>query len=82
MLKKTLLFAFFIFSIQAFSQDLLMDVNTDGQTFNQCMGTFLDSGGGSAGYSNNENFTITICPDIPGEAISINFTAFNTENNL
>ncbi|WP_188375116.1 PKD domain-containing protein, partial [Winogradskyella haliclonae] len=78
MLKKILLFTFFIFSIKSFSQDLLMQ---DG-TFNQCMGTFLDSGGSSGNYSSNENFTITICADNPGDAVSINFTSFNTQDGV
>ena len=39
-----------------------------------CAGAFLDSGGqGASGYSNNEDYTYTICPDAPGAAISVNF---------
>lgn len=39
-----------------------------------CTGAFLDSGGqGASGYSNNEDYTYSICPDAPGAAISVNF---------
>ena len=39
-------------------------------TVNTCVGAFLDSGGqGAGGYSNNEDITYTICPDVPGGAI-------------
>lgn len=44
-------------------------------------GIFLDSGGNSGNYSSNENITYTICPDNPGEAVTVDFTFFNTENN-
>ena len=60
------------------SQDVLMQ---DGIFFNQCMGTFFDSGGASANYFNNENFTITIC-SVPGELIQLDFTSFNLELNV
>jgi gliding motility-associated-like protein len=46
-------------------------------TDNTCTGAFLDSGGqGATGYSNNEDYTYTICPDNPGDAISINFLTY------
>src|SRR5262245_61002403 len=46
-------------------------------TVSTCVGAFLDSGGeGATGYSNNEDYTYTICPDNPGDAISINFITF------
>ena len=42
-----------------------------------CTGALLDSGGeGSSGYSNNENYTLTICPD-GGDAISLQWITFN-----
>ena len=49
-------------------------------TFNQCNGVFFDSGG-PASYSNNENYTITICSDSGDDtAIQLDFT-FDTQAN-
>jgi len=56
---------------------------SDGMTFNTCFGFIIDSGGqGGPGYSNNESSVITLCPDTPGEIISIQFNLFalNTTN--
>jgi len=44
-----------------------------------CGGLFLDPGGASANYPNGANQTTTICPDNPGDAVTLTFTAFNTE---
>ena len=50
-------------------------------TFNQCNGVFFDSGG-PASYSNNENYTITICSDSgDNTAIQLDFTFFDTQAN-
>ena len=50
-------------------------------TFNQCNGVFFDSGG-AASYSNNENYTITICSDSGDDtAIQLDFTFFDTQAN-
>ncbi|WP_290839290.1 T9SS type A sorting domain-containing protein [Flavobacterium sp.] len=45
----------------------------------ECGGMFVDSGGVAGNYSPNENSVITICPEQPGEAVLVTFTAFNTE---
>lgn len=43
-----------------------------------CGGAMVDSGGeGGTGYSDNETITATICPDQPGEAISLNTVIFD-----
>lgn len=43
-----------------------------------CVGALLDSGGeGASGYSNNEDFTTTICSDQAGQAITLNWITFN-----
>lgn len=53
---------------------------SNNQTFNSCNGFVIDSGGqGGPGYGNNENTTITICPDTPGEIISIVFNLFSLD---
>ncbi|QHI34793.1 hypothetical protein IMCC3317_01370 [Kordia antarctica] len=43
--------------------------------------TFLDSGGVSGEYSASENITYTICPDMAGDVVNVEFTFFSTENN-
>ena len=46
-----------------------------------CGGAIVDGGGeGGIGYSDNDSYTATICPDIPGEAISLNTVIFDLSN--
>ena len=45
-----------------------------------CGGNFVDSGGVSGNYANNENSTTTICPTTPGDQVTVTFTSFNTQN--
>jgi gliding motility-associated-like protein len=46
-----------------------------------CGGNYVDTGGLSANYANNEDSTITICPTVPGEAVTVTFTSFNVQAN-
>jgi|GEM_PF-1607957 len=45
-----------------------------------CSSSFYDSGTLSSNYSNNENYTLTIYPGTPGNAVSVLFNSFNTES--
>ncbi len=53
-----------------------------------CSGVIEDSGGPSLEYSDNENITFTICPDIPGNVIYLTWFVFdlstqgNNDDNL
>ncbi|MGX1025293.1 PKD domain-containing protein, partial [Psychroflexus sp. MBR-150] len=67
----SLLFILSVYNISA--QDILMQ---DG-TFNQCSGSFFDSGGASGNYSTGEDFTVTICPDDPTLITTLEFTEFD-----
>lgn len=44
-----------------------------------CGGNFVDAGGTTAGYAANSNVTTTICPNNPGDVVTVTFTAFDTE---
>lgn len=46
-----------------------------------CGGNFIDNGGPNANYLANSDSTVTICPTIPGEIVTVTFTAFNVEAN-
>jgi len=77
-MKKFFLVLFLMNTIVLFSQDVLMQNGT----ISQCSGIFYDSGGASGDYSNDENFVITICPDVPGQLTELDFTAFNLQLNI
>ncbi len=49
-----------------------------GTVNNACGGMFYDSGGPAGNYGNSQLFTATFCAP-PGQFITFNFTAFNTE---
>ncbi|MEO1433950.1 MAG: CUB domain-containing protein, partial [Bacteroidota bacterium] len=44
-----------------------------------CGSGFTDSGGTTGGYQNSEDITTTICPDVPGELVSVVFTYVDIE---
>ncbi|MBY0486102.1 MAG: fibronectin type III domain-containing protein, partial [Flavobacteriaceae bacterium] len=46
-----------------------------------CGGTFTDPGGANGNYANSTDYTVTICPTLPTEILTVTFTDFNTEAN-
>jgi|GEM_PF-3592060 len=43
---------------------------------------FLDTGGATGDYQNNENITYNICPDNAGDVVYVNFTLNNMETSF
>ncbi len=72
----TLITIIILFFTNASKGQILMQ-NGD---FSTCSETFQDPGGNSD-YSVSQDFEIHICPDAAGQAISIDFTMFDTESN-
>ncbi len=76
-MKSILAFAFCLLTMSGFSQIFVIQ---DG-TVNGCAGVFVDDGndpvsGEGAPYTPGNSYTFTICPDVPGDVISIDFVAF------
>lgn len=50
---------------------------------NYCAGNhFYDTGGASGVYNNNANVTTVICPNTPGDQITVIFNSFNLESGF
>jgi gliding motility-associated-like protein len=83
LLKSVLIFVLICFGQRIVAQplDVIANPGITGQTFNTCNGILYASGGVSGtGYQNGENWIITICPDIPGDAVNLDFITFNLSN--
>jgi PKD repeat protein len=76
-MKKILLICFLLINVISASAQ---DIAIQNGMFNQCTGVFTDSGAGG-NYGDNENFTVTICPDTPGTVLTLDFTSFSTQAN-
>jgi gliding motility-associated-like protein len=46
-----------------------------------CGGNYVDAAGPTTNYANNSDSTVTICPTIAGQQVTVTFTAFNIEAN-
>ncbi|MFT7351444.1 MAG: gliding motility-associated-like protein, partial [Flavobacterium sp.] len=44
-----------------------------------CGGNYIDSGGITGNYTNNEDTTVTICPVTAGDVVTVTFNTFNTQ---
>lgn len=57
--------------------------NIGDETFTAaCEGTLYDSGGPTGDYSNNEDYTFTVCPQDFTQCIFVNLLQFSTETNF
>ena len=71
MTRNTFIILLLIFPWKFNAQDFSI---TDGN-ISTCLGTLFDSGGtGGAGYSNSENYTVTICPDNANDVITVDLS--------
>lgn len=81
--RIVLFFLLFIYGEKIIAQPLevIASPTVTGQTFNTCGGILYPTGGSTgSGYTNGENWIITICPDVPGDAITLDFITFALSN--
>ena len=79
-MKKNYLISFllcFFLSLSVFAQEEYLMMNN---FVTDCEGILFDSGGFFDDYNDNENFTFTICPDIPPTCLQMEFQESDIES--
>lgn len=73
-----------IFSLVVMGSPLVkaQQFSISGGDISTCAGVLEDTGGPTGQYGNNEDFTVTICSDVPGDAISLNWVVFDLSQQL
>lgn len=85
-MKNYSFFAFFLIifisiSSIGYSQVFLLDQDTDQTIITTCSGTLYDSGGPTGDYSSDEDFVVTILPDVENANIRLLFSEFSLESS-
>lgn len=72
----------------AFAQEGIIVPMSNGTVVVDCEATqtiyFTDDNSGSADFQDpysNQDYTITLCPSVPGDAVQVNFVAFDLQTN-
>ena len=86
-MRKIIALIFAFFSLAGYSQvTVIMNPASNNTTVNACLGGLFDSGGAGPAtpYADNENYTITICPDVPGDFVTLYWVIFqlSTVDNI
>lgn len=76
-MKKLLIIITVLFIANLNAQEILIQNGS----ITTCSGIFLDSGGLSGNYSNNENYIFTICPENSDQKLRVTFNQFSTQTN-
>ncbi|MGS2726318.1 DUF7619 domain-containing protein [Psychroserpens sp. BH13MA-6] len=74
-MKQFLRFAFLFFTCLSFTQELTMQNGS----WTECNFLLTDSGGSNANYGNNENLTLTLCPQEAGGQVIFSLIEFSTQ---
>jgi len=85
-LKKTTLFLLILIFISLglglSAQNYKLNNGLNGSVITTCSGNFYDSGGAAGNYNNNQNLTVTFCPSVSGQVITVSFSQLQVENTF
>lgn len=74
--RSLLFIGILLLAVRSVAQNISI---AQGGTVNACGGTFTDDGVGGA-YTDTP-YTITICPDVPGDVVKVTFAAFSLQTS-
>jgi hypothetical protein len=81
-----IILGFYLWLTQLHAQAILMPAGSATSTLTlnatQCVGATFTDQSAAGNYSANQNTTLFICPNAPGQYVTITFTAFNTESGF
>lgn len=73
---------FILMGLSAFSQEIILNEETNGTTVTTCSATLYDSGGPDGNYQSSETYRITFCAENPNWAVVAEIVYLNTESVL